>query len=77
MNDMKTLAERPWSHTLFERNGEIILSVLCGGAAVYEFDVRLTEEEIGRVVGDEAELDALAEAIRSDNAAFVDRQVKR
>jgi hypothetical protein len=73
---MKTLAEESWSHTLFDRNGEIILSVVCGGAAIYEFNVRLTEEEIGRVVGNEVELDALAKAIRDNNSAYLDRQVK-
>ena len=74
--DMKTLAEKSWSHTLFDRNGEIVLSVVCGGAAIYEFNVRLTDEEVVRVMGSDAELNALADAVRCNNAAFLDRQVK-
>lgn len=73
---MKTLSQKPWAYTLYERDGVKILSVVCGGVAVYEVNVRLTPDEAARVEGNDAELDALAESIRSNHAAYKDRQVK-
>lgn len=74
--NMQMLAQKSWSYTLYERSGEKILSVVCGGVAIYEVNVCLMPEEVARVDGNETELSALAEAIRSNPSFYIDRHVK-
>lgn len=41
--EKKTIHKAPWKYTLFEQGDDIILEVVCGGAAIYTVEVTLDE----------------------------------
>ncbi|MBO9613221.1 MAG: hypothetical protein J7619_11025 [Dyadobacter sp.] len=69
---MKEIAKEAWNYTFSEQHpGEYILSVVCGGAGLYDFAIRLTATQIA-----DYELEGipyisrLAEQVRYDQTPF-------
>lgn len=42
---LELIFEEQWSFALYRKNTDYYLSVLCGGVAMYEITIRLTDEE--------------------------------
>jgi hypothetical protein len=60
------IAEKRWAYTLYRLgDGTIVLSVLCGGAAMYELNIPLDEEAAAKAIADEKFLDGYARNIQS------------
>ena len=71
---METLAEKPWTWTLYRVEDSLVLSVLSGGVAMVEVNVTLTPEEVSAWTQDgEAGLAGLVDAIQRNPGGFVDR----
>lgn len=59
------IAEKSWLYTLYRvDDGSIVLSVLCGGVAMYELNIPLDNEVAVRAIEDEKFLEKLASEIR-------------
>ncbi|GGM95168.1 hypothetical protein GCM10010967_30690 [Dyadobacter beijingensis] len=44
---MKEIAKEAWNYTFTEhRPGDYVLSVVCGGAGMYDFAIRLTPAQV-------------------------------
>ena len=73
---MEKLAEKPWSWTLFKADAGLILSVLSGGAAMFEVNVTLSAEEAAAWEAEgEAGLKPLITEIQRRPRDFKDRHV--
>lgn len=64
-----TLDENVWSHTLYKQGSSYVLSVPCGGTAVYELHVPLDEATAEAGMKDPGLLELLATSVRQDPAA--------
>lgn len=71
----EVVTQKPWEYTLYRCADRWILSVVCGGAAMYELNIALDSAQQAQVLGDSAKLDALAAAIRSDPQSWAARSV--
>lgn len=73
---MKVVGEESWSWMLFDDDDELVLSVICGGAGVYDITFQLNDSESGQVRshGFEAAA-ALAQAVRADVANYLNRHL--
>ncbi|MDX1513000.1 MAG: hypothetical protein R3174_04580 [Gammaproteobacteria bacterium] len=76
---LKILYEQPWRYSICatDRSDRPVIVVLCGGAAMYNVVVELSDEEASRFSSDPAALDDLAFAIQKDSSSFADRIVKQ
>lgn len=73
---MEVIAEKSWSWMLFADGDHLFLSVVCGGVGIYEIDFELTGDEAAEYRRTEdAYLDQLASAVRSNPAAFEIRRL--
>lgn len=64
---MKVVGEESWSWMLFDDDGVLVLSVVCGGVGVYDIAFQLNDSESGQVRADGFEAAAaLAQAVRAD-----------
>lgn len=71
------IAEKPWAYTLYKlEDGSFVLSVLCGGAAMYELNIRLDHETASKAISDEVFLDKCASDIRDNPARYADRNIR-
>lgn len=70
------VSKKPWEYTLYNSAGRHVLSVVCGGAAMYELNIPLTADEEAAVLGDRAALEALVATIRNDPHAWAARSVQ-
>lgn len=60
------IAEKCWDYTLYRlESGLIVLSVLCGGAGVYELNVPLEFEEANKAILDQEFVEVYARRIRN------------
>ena len=69
----KIIAQKKWVYTLYETESGVILSVICGGAAMFNVDVQLSEDEAKRIEQDEKYLEALAEKVRADPKQYISK----
>jgi hypothetical protein len=70
------VVDKAWSYTLYEAYDKYVLSVLCGGVAMYELNIPLELDEGVRAISDSAYLDALASEIRDNPHRFAPRSIK-
>lgn len=70
------IRQKAWTYTLYESDGRLILSVVCGGAATYELNVPLDDSESSRATADDEYLDTLVKEIAGDPYKFAQRSVK-
>lgn len=62
---------------LFEHEGELVLSVLCGSVATYSRDIKLSESEVRDYSSDGREaMESLAAEIRMNPTSYSDRHIK-
>lgn len=70
------IAGKPWSYTLYRlENGTLVLSVLCGGAGIYELNILLEPEVANKAMSDPALLEVYAGDIRSHPDKYAHRSV--
>lgn len=70
------IAEKPWKYTLYRLDdGSVVLSVLCGGAAMYELNIPLNHGAAGEASTDESFLEKFANDIRDHPQQYVDRSI--
>lgn len=67
------LASKPWEYVLYRTAHGHVLTVACGGTAMYELHIPLTAAEETSVLGNPAGLEALAAAVRADPHAWTAR----
>jgi hypothetical protein len=71
------IAEKAWAYTLYKReNGEFVLSVVCGGAAMYQLHIPLDQETACKAIADNVFLEQYANEIRDDPAGYADRSIR-
>lgn len=73
---LRQVVTKAWSYTLYETDGQYVLSVLCGSAAMYELNIPLEPDDVARVTSDGAFLDSLATEIRDNPHRFAARSIK-
>jgi hypothetical protein len=42
---MKILLNKDWDYTLYQTDDKLIISIVCGGAGVFETNIKLNEDE--------------------------------
>lgn len=71
------ISEKPWAYTLYKfEDGGFVLSVLCGGAAMYEINIPLDNETAAKAIGDEVFLGKCASNIRDHPALYSDQHIR-
>jgi hypothetical protein len=71
------IVEKPWAYTVYRfEDGTIVLSVLCGGAAMYELNIPLDHETASKVIADEVFLGKYANEIRDNPERYADRNIR-
>jgi hypothetical protein len=71
------IAEKPWAYTLYRLDdGSIVLSVLCGGAGMYELNIPLDHATASKVVVDEVFLGKCADEIRNNAERYASRNIR-
>jgi hypothetical protein len=71
------LAQKRWAYTLFRlEDGRVILSVLCGGAAVYELNIPLDNGTAAKAIADQTFLEEYASNIRSKPEQFAAQSLR-
>ncbi|MFM7523920.1 MAG: hypothetical protein ACKO4M_07110 [Betaproteobacteria bacterium] len=69
------LDEKAWSHTLYKHGSHYVLSVPCGGTAVYELDIPIDEATAETALQDPSVLELLASSIRQNPEAYLAKTV--
>jgi hypothetical protein len=70
------LAHEAWAYTLYRlEKGGVVLSVLCGGAALYELNIPLDDDTAARAIADQRFLEAYASRIRSNPDEYARRSI--
>jgi hypothetical protein len=71
------LAEKRWVYTLSRlEDGAVVLSVLCGGAAMYELNIPLDEETAAKAIVDQKFVEEYANKIRSHPEQYAHRSIR-
>lgn len=71
------IAEKRWGYTLFRlEGGEVVLTVLCGGAAMYELNIPLDSETAAKAIADQKFLEEYASSVRSHPEHFASRSIR-
>jgi len=71
------LAQRAWEYTLFKlEDGTLVLSVLCGSAAMVELNIPLDQDIAARGLADPDFLKSYADEIRRHPAQYADRSMQ-
>jgi hypothetical protein len=65
------LDEKSWRHKLCKQGEHYVLSVPCGGAALYELDIPVDQATAEAGLHDPALLELLATSVQQDPAAYV------
>jgi hypothetical protein len=74
--DMTIIDEVQWSHTLFEKDDDWIVTMLIrSGPIEVDVSVRLTGEEIALIKDDLANLKTLMADIRDNQENYADREI--
>lgn len=74
---MKELIKKSWNYTLYQKETQLILSVICGTVGLYEVNIILTPEEMELYKKEGiAYTDQLAENIRYDPDKYGERHIK-
>lgn len=72
---LKKIRQKAWMYTLYESDGSYILSVVCGGVAMYELNIPLSPDEASKAVSDEAFVETLAKNIASNPHQYAPKSV--
>jgi hypothetical protein len=71
------LAHEAWAYTLYRlEKGCVVLSVVCGGAALYELNIPLDDDTAARAISDQKFLEAFASRIRSYPDEYVHHSIR-
>lgn len=67
----EVVAQKKWVYTLYKTDEGMLLSVVCGGAAMFNVDVLLSKEEASQAKQDDCFVDSLAERIRNSPKKYM------
>jgi hypothetical protein len=70
------VAEKKWAYTLYQFEDQYVLSVVCGGAAMYELNIPLSSEEAEKAISSKDYLDRLAASIRDEPDKFSSKSIQ-
>lgn len=73
---LNKVAEKKWTYTLYESEGKYVLSVVCGGVAMYELNIPLASDDAEKAISDSAYLDMLASEIANNPHKFATQSVR-
>lgn len=74
MKEITEIERESWNYILFRRRRDIIISVVSGGVALYEINVRLNDEDVSNYESNgKGFLKELANEIRLRPGRFEDR----
>lgn len=65
------VAQKKWVYTLYKTDEGMLLSVVCGGSAMFNVDVLLSKEEAIQAKQDDCFVDSLAEKIRNSPKKYM------
>ncbi|MBU3069845.1 hypothetical protein KOI40_08430 [Aestuariicella sp. G3-2] len=65
------ISQKKWVYTLYNTDDGMLLSVVCGGVAMFNVDVFLSDEDVKNLSKDEALLDKLSEKIRNNPEQYM------
>lgn len=74
---MNIIVEKPWNYTLYSSSQGFIISVVCGGIAVYELQFYLNNDEIKNMRENTQYLDSLAEKVRENTQEYNKRSLNK
>jgi hypothetical protein len=75
--ESEKIEKKPWAYTLCKLDdGAIVLSVLCGGAAMYELNIPLDPEATAKAIADEEFLGKYASDIRERPEQYAHRNIR-
>jgi len=72
---MNVIAEKRWSHVLFDDGKGWILTLLIGGVVEVDVSIRLTLAEIDEVKRDPSFVDRLVREVRQQRDNFSSREI--
>lgn len=75
MLNKSILKQKSWSYTLYDSEIGPVLSVVCGGAGMFELNIPLTPDEFAQANGDEDSLMALVRAVTSAPDHYASRSI--
>ena len=74
---MKEILKKSWNYTLFENNEFYFLCVVCGGVAMFEINIKLTQDEKTEYEkSGESFIDNLARDIQNYPSKYAERNTK-
>ena len=65
------VTQKKWVYTLYKTDNGMLLSVVCGGVAMFNVDVLLSDEEANQAKQNESFIDSLAEKIRNSPKQYM------
>jgi hypothetical protein len=73
---LKAIAEKKLAYTLYQSDGGLLLSVVCGGVGIHVLNIPLSSEESAQATASAESLEALADKIRSNPSSYASRRIK-
>lgn len=72
---MNIIAEKRWSHVLFDDGKGWVLTFLVGGVVEVDISIRLTSQEIEKIKNDLAYIDAIIDEVKKNQEDFSSREI--
>ncbi len=72
----KVLANEPWSYTLYEKDGDWILTLLIGGVVDVPVSIVLTSDEVAKIRQGEGHIESIVNDVRQNRSAYSAREIK-
>lgn len=74
---LNVVVKEQWNFTLYStENNERYLSVLCGGVAMYDLNIKLTSEEIAYISENRENLNSLVVKIQNSPSQYTSRNIQ-
>jgi len=74
---LAVIVQKKWTYTLYKDDqGMFVLSVLCGGASMYELNIPLSTGEAQSAMDDAGFLDGLVETIRAHPHDYAEKSIR-
>ena len=74
--DPEKIMQKRWAYTLHRlKDGRVVLSVLCGSAAMFELNIPLDDEAAAKAIVDQSFLEEYANNIRNNPEQYAPRSI--
>lgn len=73
---MNIIVDKQWDYSFYQEDSNYFVRVLCGGVGLYEFNIRLNEEELLKYnsIGI-TYIDELVRTIQNSAESYLDRNI--